>query len=547
MRKNIYAILCGLVLPAAVVLFVGKGCAKAPLAKQEPGEPVRRLCSPLVVSYHDAGREAGYKILNSGGNAFDAYVAVTMVENVVSAGYVTPAGLLSTLIYRGETGEFLYLDGGYNTVSDPQGIYDPKTPAVGNTVAVPGLVAGLAAVSKRFGRLSFAEVLQPAIKIAKEGFVLHERDAAYIEQAAKKLQGTEYGRRTFFPRGKMLCAGDTLELPELAEFLSKLAEQGAAYMYSGQWAEKCVELVCREGGRMTLNDLSTYRPTWHQPWRISYRGYDIYASSGRSMLALWTLLALKTLEHTNLDQANHYSSSAADLEILVRVARAVDQEAWIRDYRNIDNRELVDSRLTSTYTEGIWDKVQQKTVEDRQPAPPAFHTLSTIVADKEGNVITGNHSINADLWGNGLFVQGVLLNGSADMAGRFTGLGKRRTQGAGNFLVFKDGVLRYACGTFSFSNPHAAFQFLVNVLDYGLPPEQAVELPRFGSFPFDQETWTVDVTRNWLDEHVSPDIIETLKRRGLYFSLEKPLLGKGCIAEFFPDGRTAAGYDKDNH
>lgn len=546
MKKDISTIVCGLVLSAAVFLFAGKGCAKAPPVKQETGDRIRRVCSPLVVSYHDAGREAGYKILNSGGNAFDAYVAVTMVENVVSAGYVTPAGLLSTLIYREETGEFLYLDGGYNTVSNPEGIYDPQKPVVGKTFAVPGLVAGLAAISKRFGRLTFEEVLQPAIKLAKEGFALHERDAGYIEQAAKKLQGTEYGRRTFFPRGKMLRAGDILEQPKLAEFLTKLAEQGAAYMYRGVWAAKCVERVRKEGGCLTLKDLSTYQPTWHQPWRMSYRGYDIFATSGRSMLALWALLALKTLEHTSLDALNHYSTSADALEILVRVARAVDRESWIRDYRSIDNRELVNSRLTLTYTTGIWKKVRKKMAKTQHPLPPAFHTLSSIIADKEGNVITGKHSINSDLWGNGLFVQGVLLNGTADMSGRFTGLGRRRTQGAGNFLVFKDGVLRYACGTFSFSNPYAAFQFLVNVLDYGLPPEQAVTLPRFGSFPFDLETWKVDVTKNWLDERVAPGIIETLKARGLYFSREKTLLGKGCIAEFFPDGRTAAGYDKDN-
>ncbi len=501
---------------------------------------------PLVVSYHETAQKAGYRILNSGGNAFDAYVTVSVVENVVSSGYVTLAGLLSTLIYRQGTGETVYLDGGFNSVLDPAGAFDPENPVKGKAIVVPGLVAGLEAISKRYGRLSFAEVLQPAIEIAGDGFVVDERFASHIAANAKKIQRTAYGRRTFFPDGTALKAGDILKQPELAEFLTKLAKQGAAYMYRGEWAAKCVETARKGGGLMTMEDMAAYKPTWTRPWRMSYRGYDIHASSGRSMFALWALLALKTLEHTNLQTPGHYAASADALEIVVRVARAVDREPWIRKYRSLDDRELVNSRLTKKYTAAIWAKVKGALNTGDQKAPPSHHTLSTIIADREGNVVSGKHSINSDWWGQGLFIQGVLLNGSGDMPGRYTGPGQRRTQGAPNFLVFKDGALRYACGTFSSSNPHAAFQFLVNLLDYKIPADRAVALPRFGSVPYDEKDWSVDFSKNWLDERVSREIVDTLKARGVPFSQKRPRLGKGCIAEFHPDGSATTGYDKIN-
>jgi gamma-glutamyltranspeptidase/glutathione hydrolase len=358
---------------------------------------------------------------------------------------------------------------------------------------------------------------------------------------AEKLRGTEYGRRTFFPGDRALQPGDILKQPELAGFLTKLAEQGVDYMYHGDWAAQCVETVRQQGGLMSMADLASYEPTWTEPWKMSYRGYDICASSGRSMFALWTLLALKTLEHTTVQPLGHFSTSADALEIVVRVARAVQDENWINDYRYLDNRELVNSRLTLDYTNSIWARVQGQLNTVHQETSPGPHTLCSVIADTEGNVVSGKHSINSLSWGPGLFVQGVPLNGSGEDAERYTGPGKRRTQGAPNFLVFKDGPLRYSCGSFGASNPQTSFQFLVNLLDYGLPADQAAGLPRFGSFPYDEETGVGEYTKNDLDERFSPEIVEVLATRGLYFKKIKRV-GFGCIAAFHPDGTTSTGW-----
>jgi len=359
----------------------------------------------------------------------------------------------------------------------------------------------------------------------------------------EKLQRSAYGRLTFFPGGKAIQVGNVLKQPQLADTLANLAKQGAAYMYSGQWAIQCIRTVQKEGGLMTLQDLASYSPTWSVPWKISYRGFDIYSSSGRCLYGLWALMALKTLEHTDIQKMGHFSTSAKALEILVRIVQMIYAEKWIRDYRILDNRISVNSRLTPEYTKAIWVKVMQKVKEKRETVPPGNCTLSSVVADRDGNVVAGKHSINSEMWGNGVFVGGVLLNGSGDMLGRYTGPGQRRTQGAPNFIIFKKGVLKFAGGTFSFSNPQAAFQLLVNLLDYRLSPREAVGLPRFGSYPYDMKTGHIDLTKYDLDERFGGDIVTILKNYGISFNQSKPKLGKGCIVEFFSNGSTASGWD----
>jgi len=109
--------------------------------------------------------------------------------------------------------------------------------------------------------------------------------------------------------------------------------------------------------------------------------------------------------------------------------------------------------------------------------------------------------------------------------------------------VFKDGPLRYACGTVGTSNPHTAFQFLVNLMDYGYHADQAAELPRFGGFPYDEGTGTTDYSKNELDERVSQEIVNILEMRGLRFQKQRRV-GKGCIAEFHADGSTTSSWSR---
>lgn len=506
-----------------------------PTATPSPTPTVTR--EPLVVSYYEQAEDTGYQIMSAGGNAFDAFVAVTAVENVLAPGTVTFSGLLSALVFDSTSGAVLSLDAGNNTVLDPQGVYSEESPVLGKLVAVPGVVGGLDALLTRHGRLTWAQVLQPAIGLARDGFIVDERYAYLVSSYAEVVQRTEYGRRTFFPNGRALRAGDRLRQPELAAFLEGIATHGATYMYAGEWAAQCVQTVREAGGLMTLDDLAAYRPTWTEPWRIRYREHDVFASSGKVMHGLWTLLALNTLGHTTLQPLGHFNVSPDALEVMVRVTRAVDEEGWIASCDTLDDLELVLSRLAPEYAAGIWTRVQAGMAGQAGPAPAGHHTLCSVTADREGNIVSGKHSVSSSwLWGTGLFVQGVSLNATGEMTERSCGPGARRTQGAPNLLALHNGAPRFACGVTGGSGPQTALQFLVNGIDYGLPVDEAVTRPRFGQYAYDG-AGQIDLTRNELAAGFSNAAIAALEDRGLFFTIY-PKVGNGCMAEFSSDGRS---------
>jgi len=487
----------------------------------------------LVVSFHPLATDAGVQMLNQNGNAFDAFVAATLAEYVVNEGGTSPAGSLGALIYDAKTRTSQYLDAEFNGVGDSNGGWDARKawtaadPEAGKAVLVPGAIAGLEALSKRYGRKSFTEALQPAIALAKNGFAVQGFYRASLVASDDFLKRSPYASHTFYPNGRAVPSGQVLRQPDLAAFLEGLARDGAAYMYSGQWADACVAAVRAQGGRLTKQDLSAYRPEWREPWTIQYRGFDVRSASGRAFGSLWGLVALKTLEHTNIRKVGHPSTSADALELMVRTTRETLAEPWLFDYRQLDQPALVRSRLTSAATQPIYDRVAAK-LRGSRAAYAGSHSYQIIVVDTEGNAVTGTNTHESLAWGSGTFVQGVSLN----TAGRIpwaTRPGERQLSPFSIHLAFKDSKLRAASGAFAGSLLEGEFQFLVNIMDYGLSAADTVGRPRFGTFPYDPAAALTSsigaklaaAAPNWLDARVSSDIVQTLKKRGLNFE-QKP-------------------------
>jgi len=509
----------------------------------------------IVVTFHPLATKAGVQLLNAGGNAFDAFVAATFAEYVINEGGTSAAGSLGALIYEAKTGETKYLDAEFDSVYDPNGAWNhlkawtAEDAESGKAVLVPGAVAGLEAMSRRYGKKGFAADLEPAIVLARDGFKVPGFYRASVIVNADLLKSTEYGKRTFFPDGHALSSGAVLRQPELAGFLEKLAQRGAAYMYRGEWADECVKAVRARGGRMTVADLARYQPSWRDAREINYRGYEVHSSSGRAFGGLWCLLALKTLEHTNVSRMGHFSTSADALELMVRTARETLAESWIFDYRLLDQPALVASRLTSTYSAGIWNRVSAKSAT-RPRRSGSSHSYQITVIDHEGNAVTGTNTHESLAWGSGMFIQGVPLN----TAGRIpwgTNPGERQISPFSMHLITRSGKLVAASGSFSSSILEASFQFLVNLIDYRLSVDDVVSRPRFGTFPYDpaaalNNSITARLAANapnWLDPRVSSDIVQTLRSRGLYFQQTMPAgqsmwvdTGMGSVVKLQPDG-----------
>jgi gamma-glutamyltranspeptidase / glutathione hydrolase len=503
----------------------------------QPSGPPLVSRGPLVVAYHPDARRIGEEVLNSGGNAFDAFIAVVAAENVLAEGASSLAGPLSVLTYDASDGQVSYLDADFNDPLDSTDRWDGDESHIGCAVLAPGAPAGLRALGEKYGTRPFSKLLEPAIGLARDGFPVNHLMAAFIAWRSKVLQRTAYGRRTFFRRGRPLAPGETLQLPEVAAFLSNLAQQGTSYVYTGDWGKRFITVVQAQGGRLTSKDLAAYRPFWTEPWKATYRGYQIYSSSGRSYGGVWSLLALKTIEHANISTSIHHSENAEAMENLVRVARQVWSEPWDIDYRALDNRDLVASRLTSEYTEHIWERVRDK-APDHILGSDGSHSYQIIVIDKDGNIANGTTTIETDPWGEGIFVEGVPLS-TAGMIPWHTAPGERRLSPFSSHIAFRDGKPQFILGTISNSLVEAGFQLMTNLMDYHLPVEQAVSLPRFGTFPpvADSKGLVAGFDSNWLDPRIDPEIVHTLEKHGLKFQRAGFIdTGLGAVAAIDANG-----------
>ena len=505
------------------------------VAAHQPSEPQKYHA--LVASYNPQARVAALDMLRAGGNAFDAFVAATLVEYIVAPGVTSAAGPLAALVYHANTKTTTYLDASFNMVTAPDGQWKPGEPD-GKAVLVPGAIAGLEEISRKFGKLSFSRVVQPARVLARQGFLVSDAYSTIIRTYANTLKRTEYGRKTFFKSHEPLTVGDRLQLPEVAGFLDGLSKEGSAYMYRGHWADAFVREVSAAGGLASFDDLKAYQVRWLAPHKSSYRGYELHSSSGRAFGGPWQLVALKTLEHTKLDHTMHYSKKADDLGLLVRIARTMWQESWLTDTRVLDDNVLIASKLAEEYTRKLWEKVKSQI-----PKPDGgigTHSFHVIVADEEGNVITGTNTIESLPWGDGIFVQGVPLTNAGKLPFN-TRPGERVISPFALQLGFRNGNLAMAMGTFNSSLVEAGFQFLVNAIDYGFDPQSSTWSPRFGTFPFN-EMMQPDPTSNWLDPRIETKIVTALGNQGLKF-VQKGYIdtGSGAIVRRDENGYWSGG------
>jgi gamma-glutamyltranspeptidase len=229
------------------------------------------------------------------------------------------------------------------------------------------------------------------------------------------------------------------------------------------------------------------------------------------------------------------------LEVMVRVAQTVWNEAWLYETENLDDDAKVESYLTAPHAAAVWERVRQELPADL-PHRRGNHSYHIIVVDRDGNAITGTNTINSLPWGDGVFVDGVPLTNTLSHVGTKTRPGERRLTPMSSHLVFRDGRLKIVSGTFNSSLLEGGFQLLVNAIDFKLPAKQAASLPRFGTFSFDDEKPDSSSGKMWLDLSVSKEIVDQLAERGLEFEQQSSFVdtGSGAIAILADDGSVDA-------
>ncbi|MFL5561327.1 MAG: gamma-glutamyltransferase [Gemmatimonadaceae bacterium] len=379
----------------------------------------------MVSSNESRASAAGVEIMKRGGNAVDAAVAVGFALAVTypEAGNIGGGGYMVIRMADGRSAALDYrevapLAATRNMYIDSAGKLTDKS-LVGHLASgVPGAVAGLVAAQKRFGALSLAEVMAPAIRLADEGFEIDTalahsfaRDAALIGQFA--------GGAVFAPGGSPLRAGATLRQPELARTLRAIAARGADGFYRGPVADSLAAEMRRGGGIITVEDLRRYKPIWRDPVRATYRGYTLFSmppSSSGGVTVVETLNILETAPTTPP------FGSTAYLHLL----GSAYQRAFVDR-----NEALADPAFAKVPTAKLTSKEYARgvaaTIGDGRATPTAViesklrtlregnETTHYSVVDASGNAVATTTTLNG-LFGSGVWVRGAgfFLNNEMD-------------------------------------------------------------------------------------------------------------------------------------
>ncbi len=494
----------------------------------------------LVASANFHASRAGADILRKGGNAVDAAVATAFVLAVVypRAGNLGGGGFAlvrladgrSTSIDFRETapaaaGRDLFLDEAHNVV--------PNRSTVGYLAAgVPGTVAGLALADSKYGsgRLTWAELIEPARRLAAQGFVVTPALAHDMRVSKGLLEQFPESRRVYLRDGRFYRSGDLFRQPDLAATLARLQRQGPREFYTGKTASLIADEMAAHGGLIKRSDLANYHAVEREPLRGSYRGYEVLTMPPPSSGGIALLQMLGMLEPYDVGALGLNSAAKIHLfaEVMRRAFRDRAQFLGDPDFVSVPVNTLLDrSYIAQRMTDFDAD---HETSNDRLPSGPsvAHESLDTThlsVVDTVGNAVSITYTLNG-LWGDGVTVRGagVLLNnemddfaakvGAKNMYGLVQGEanaiapGKRPLSSMTPTIISKNGVPFLITG--SPGGPtiiNTVLLVITNVIDHGLTVTQAVDAPRF------HHQWQPDRI-DYEPFFTSPDSVGILRKEG---------------------------------
>ncbi len=521
----------------------------------------------MVATVHPEASQVGTDIMRQGGNAVDAAVAVGFALTVVhpQAGNIGGGGFM---LFRRADGETHFLDyrekapakASANMYLDSQGNIVKDMSTLGyKAIGVPGSVAGLAYAQKHWGKLALKQVMEPAIRLARDGFRLDYAEAMDLRNS--ELAKFPESRRIFQRDGNFYEPGDVFRQPELAKTLERIAENPDDF-YHGSLARELAADMQKGGGLITAEDLANYEVKERQPIRGTYRGYEIISAPPPSSGGVVLVEALNILEGYDLAKEGSRSAESIHLTSEAFQRAYFDRAEFMGDpdFSKIPVAQLIDKRYADAWRETIL--IRRATAADDLHRPSVFnqldqyasqhpqpkslvepeHTTHYSVVDPDGNAVsvttTLNGSFGSKVTATGL---GFLLNnemddfaskqGAPNMYGLIQGPanaigpGKRPLSAMTPTIVLKDGKLFLVLGTPGGPTiTTTVANILMGVVDYGLNLQESVNAPRF------HNQWLPDEI---FMEHIgiSPDTIGILERMGHKVNVRPGFWGDAeCIA-----------------
>lgn len=487
--------------------------------------PVVMGLNGAVTSGHPLGSAAGIRALQRGGSAVDAIVAMAAAVGVVEPQMSGVGGDGFTLVFDASIGEVFTING---TGAAPRGAtleaYVDGIPKLGPLAAsVPGAVGGWAAMHQRWGRLSFAEALQPAIELAEQGWPVSHNLAFDFHNAHAGLERFAATRAAYLPKGEPPLAGAVLRQPALAATLREIADSHGEALYRGALAERLSAAVQADGGLLDAQSLAEYQPEIVAPLSVPYRGLTVFEpgpnSTGHVLLQELMMTAL-------LDMRTWSSPSVELVHHMVEIKKLAfeDRERYAADPRVF--RPLPPDLLTEAYARRRFSAVNAGRARVQETADVAADGNTTYLAamDRDGNVASMTTSING-AFGSGYVAgdTGILLNNRMtywhlDPAHpNALAPGKRVRHTVSPAIALENGRPVMAIGTPGADGQvQTIYQVFVNIVDFGMNLQQAVEQPRWRSFVDGQDANWPHRSSNELrvEGRMRAGVIEGLQARG---------------------------------
>jgi gamma-glutamyltranspeptidase/glutathione hydrolase len=377
----------------------------------------------MVVSGSPLASEVGAEVMKQGGNAVDAAVAVGFALAVVhpEAGNIGGGGFMVVRLAGGKVTTLDYRETAPARASrdmylDAQGKLTDKSLTGHLAAGVPGSVAGLAEAQRRYGRLTWAQVVAPAVRLARAGFVVDEFRSRSIAGSASRLRRFPASLAQFLPGGAAPKPGTTFKQPDLAATLQAIQDSGAAAFYQGHIADLIVQEMARGDGIITKDDLAGYRPVWRDPITITYRGYTIYSMPPSSSGGVTMAEALNILE--GYDPLPEFNGAPYVHLVAEAMRRAfMDRNRYLGDPGFV--RMPLNRLLSKKYAQGLRAQIDPQHATPTPPFVTGDHeggnTTHYSVVDAEGNAVSVTTTLNSS-YGGAVTVAGAgfLLNNEMD-------------------------------------------------------------------------------------------------------------------------------------
>ncbi len=448
---------------------------------------------------------AGAAMLRRGGNAVDAAVAAAFASFIAEVGVVHLGGSGLAQIFDPQNGRSVV----YDFFSTMPGLgregpeaeidFEEVTVDFGATtqnfhlgrgaVAVPGNIAGLCRLAADFGRRPLPELLEPAIRLARDGAILDAFQADTCELLRPLYTHTESMRAIFTPTGPMIASGERLFIPDLAQTLQDLAREGSALARNGRLAQAFLADQEANGGLITATDLEEYEVVGQPPIRLPYRQYEVLLPPTSSTGGVLTAFTLKLLADFDVRAAAHGSADHLRLLYEVQAATTRARPFWEKAWAEMPAGEAIAYFLDDDFVVPFVEEVRHALASD-VPSPAATeeagpsNTSHISIIDEEGMAValttTAGESAGYVVPGTGFIPNNILGEEDLNPHGfhRWPAGQRIPTMMTPIFVSLDDNV-RLVTGSGGSNRIRSAIlQVLVNVLDYGLSLEEAVNAPR---------------------------------------------------------------------